>query len=102
MPHSAALEPSAFVAHSAALGRSAFVAHSAEHRAAVLSFLDDSAARRAESVVRAAERLAAEGEAAAARFIVVPMVVDDVRVVEFVEPVAVDIDLAAAPVEAAP
>jgi hypothetical protein len=76
------VEPSAFVSHSAAL--------------------EPSAVHRAESVVPAAERLAAEGKAAVAPFIVVPMIVDDVRVVEFVEPVAVDIDLAAAPVEAAP
>jgi hypothetical protein len=49
----------------------------------------------------AAERVAAESEAAV-REVVVPLTVDDMRAVEFVEAAEVPMDLVVAPVEAAP
>ena len=88
---------SALGSHSTLVAEGAFVPHSdLGHRGA---------ARRAESVLavelRAAERVTAEGQAAVSE-VVVPLAVDDVRAVEFVEPAEVPMDLVVAPVEAAP
>src|SRR5712671_3338451 len=113
--HSTAMESSAFGAESAPVADLTLVAEAilaAESAfAADFAFVRHSdlghrcATRRAESVLamelRAAERVGAEGQAVG-RQVVVPLAVDDVRAVEFVEAAEVPMDFVVAPVEAAP